>query len=544
MRSRFEYTRIIAFLLACAGILFAEYRLSFPALITSIPAMLCAGIASTIRKIGALSYPGDFIGGDAEQRRFITVSYAIAAVWALCFWPNERPIMLDLTSVAFLAVNATFTALAMSIGKSMVIPMIRNDEGGEDITETVYLSTDDATILILTAIVGCYSTLTPRRSYTTWQQFICFFIAAKCINLRTTLAPRNNWDRQRGVYTAIQSLQLLDRTPTPLENENTMGVSTEDLEAVQTRTKSISARNWNLRAMLCGAALCLLWAAYTSLNFSSRSKSTHLPVLDIDYTPPILGEVVISMYKEPIRDVRNLISNLKKLPETSRASTTIYIKDKDADTEKIRLMTGANKVVKRPNVGREGETYLHHIISNWDSLAGHTIFLQADIHNSREFYTRVENYYDPKRTGYLSLGWSGVCDCESCGDRFFWQDDVGLFPKIHSEVYKSTDCRSVLLSYKGQFIVSAARIRGVNKAIYYDLWHAFVNETSWAHQKEYLQGRPDSMSAPDFGFSVERIWNLLFQCSDMDIAWKCPTLVSEWRFGGDVGDCQCFDTDP
>jgi hypothetical protein len=109
-------------------------------------------------------------------------------------------------------------------------------------------------------------------------------------------------------------------------------------------------------------------------------------------------------------------------------------------------------------------------------------------------------------------------------------------------MYNSTICENVLLSYKGQFIVSAARIRGVNKDIYHDLWQAFVDENNPAHQPSNLQGRPDSMSAPDFGYTMERLWNLLFQCSSVDVGWKCPTLLSEWRLGGDISDCQCFDT--
>ena len=90
-------------------------------------------------------------------------------------------------------------------------------------------------------------------------------------------------------------------------------------------------------------------------------------------------------------------------------------------------------------------------------------------------------------------------------------------------------------------MVSAARIRGIDKSIYQDLWNAFADEKSWAHQDEFVRGRKDSMSAPLVGYTMERIWNLLFQCSDMDIAWKCPTLLSQWRIGGDVSDCQCFD---
>jgi hypothetical protein len=226
----------------------------------------------------------------------------------------------------------------------------------------------------------------------------------------------------------------------------------------------------------------------------------------------------------------------------SDAHVTIYIKDSEANNTHVKQKTGADYVITLPNVGREGETFLNHILDKWDSLARQTIFLQAGIHDAREFYTRIKNYYNGS-TGFLNLGSSGsVCDCENCSDRFSWRDNLHFLPQLHNQIYNSTRCDNILLSYKGQFIVSAARIRGINKDIYSGLSQAFIDEESWAHQPSYLQRRPDSLSAPDFGYTMERLWNMLFQCSGVDVAWKCPSLVSGWRTGGDISDCQCFDT--
>ena len=98
---------------------------------------------------------------------------------------------------------------------------------------------------------------------------------------------------------------------------------------------------------------------------------------------------------------------------------------------KIKHQAGATTVVILPNIGREGGTYLHHIVKRWDSLAKQTIFLQAEIHNPREFWPHLNNYFVPDKTGFLSLGWSGsVCNCHSCTDRFDWQDDHQLFPIV------------------------------------------------------------------------------------------------------------------
>jgi hypothetical protein len=87
-------------------------------------------------------------------------------------------------------------------------------------------------------------------------------------------------------------------------------------------------------------------------------------------------EIAINVYEEPLEDVRRLVDGLKSAPETSKASFTIYMKDQEADMEKLKMATSVNNVIIIPNIGREGETYLHHINTHWDSLAKHTMYLQ------------------------------------------------------------------------------------------------------------------------------------------------------------------------
>lgn len=113
------------------------------------------------------------------------------------------------------------------------------------------------------------------------------------------------------------------------------------------------------------------------------------------------------MYNEPVDEVAKLIRHLRGFPALSDAPVTIYIKDSEADINHIKQQTGANQIALLPNIGREGETYLNHILSRWDSLARQTIFLQAGIHSPREFFAHINNYYS-RQTGFLNLGWSGT----------------------------------------------------------------------------------------------------------------------------------------
>ncbi|KAF2091347.1 hypothetical protein K490DRAFT_12579, partial [Saccharata proteae CBS 121410] len=267
-----------------------------------------------------------------------------------------------------------------------------------------------------------------------------------------------------------------------------------------------------------------------------------LPTLDLDYQPQVDFDIVVSMYDESTEDVQKVVSKLQSLPTLQSLSTRllIYTKNDKTNVQTLKDKTGASDVITRPNIGREGETYLYHIISNWDNLAKQTLFVQAHVHNSWEFFRRVRQFLTPE-TGMLSLGFSGnTCDCHSCGDRFGWTESAGVLEQVYQDVYHG-ECDELLLSYKGQFIASAKRIRGVEKAVYERLDQALLDPESWMHQEEYLQERPDSMNAPFFGFTLERLWSVLMQCSDLEIARNCPTLLSGWRTGGSVEDCQCLD---
>jgi hypothetical protein len=97
------------------------------------------------------------------------------------------------------------------------------------------------------------------------------------------------------------------------------------------------------------------------------------------------------MYQEPIDEVGKLINDLKSIPTLADAHVTIYTKDSEANNTHVKQKTATDYVISLPNVGREGETFLNHILDKWDSLARQTVFLQAGIHDSRGIlYPREE----------------------------------------------------------------------------------------------------------------------------------------------------------
>jgi len=531
-----ETLRLGILLLTCAGILYMEYRLLVPNLVASVLAMLFVGAASALRRLTAKYYPGDLPSQGMAAGWIVGMGALAIVVCAAVDFPSEHWSAFDTGSLLLRTLNAFSTAAAVLSGGSILFPLEMQSVSqlpGTDLAVTQRLRNVSA-LLIMTAVTGCYSALTLRRSYTSWYQLCCFLLAILCTSIKDIYnviwnQPSDHSDTHEGYRLVAHPSGIV---PDDIE----------ELTLVELQAPREDFESRGLRSSMSSVVLVILWTAFISFNFGQRQYRRTEPLIDLGYKAISPLEVVISMYRERTEDVAALISNLERMPQMADAHITIYLKDPEADEEKIKQETNAQEVIKLPNVGREAETYLNHIVTRWDSLAQRTVFLQADVHNPREFYPFLEQYFRVNQTGFLNLGWVGqICNADDCGDRFGWQDETSLFPQIQSRVDHSTRDQ-FLLSYKGQFVVTAARIRGIDKAIYDDLRELLVDENSWAHNEPYLQGRQDSMSQPFFGYTMERIWNLLFQCSDMDVAWRCPTLLSGRRPGGSIADCQCFDT--
>ncbi|KAH7395748.1 hypothetical protein BKA64DRAFT_674570 [Cadophora sp. MPI-SDFR-AT-0126] len=282
------------------------------------------------------------------------------------------------------------------------------------------------------------------------------------------------------------------------------------------------------------------------------SLEPNLPTaFDTAFVPPSRFEIVVSMYKEDPVSVRSMLDALKRttLLATLQPRVIIYTKDHKQDLYKLKEATGADLVERLDNLGREGGTYLWHIVNRWDELAEQTMFIQAHAHNMREMIPRINSYL-VKNTGMLSLGFTGVtCTCNYCSDRWGWEDKWGVIPALYEKIY-SRACESeehILLSYKGQFIASARRIRGISRKIFGGLLTTITSKEGWSHEisSQDMAGvgaDADSPTNPYFGFAMERVWGLVMQCgSNAEVAAMCPSLLSGMGKGGKVEDCQCLD---
>lgn len=276
--------------------------------------------------------------------------------------------------------------------------------------------------------------------------------------------------------------------------------------------------------------------------------------------------IVVAHYNEPIPALLETLNHILALNAVTDIPTSLHLytkhpttstKDLASSLDAITpLLVSAPTVQRLPNLGREGGTYLHHMLNN--SLSTHTMFLQAEVHNERAMLKRLEDYFI-EETGFLSIGFSGKgCDLGSCMDSWGWRDRFGHLSWLYTKMFATpppVEGRMVL-SYKGQFIVSRARVEevlgekkegGGKAGVLKELQEMLEGEESpfsrpdpgaWARGREATKN--DDRSSPSFGYTLERMWGMVFSCADGRFLESCPDLWSR-RYGGEIDGCQCLD---
>lgn len=273
--------------------------------------------------------------------------------------------------------------------------------------------------------------------------------------------------------------------------------------------------------------------------FQHGRPRSEMPTLDI----------VVSMYQENVTQLAEKLNTLRSLRSFEHIDirTIIYTKDEDASLAAIHGDTNATAVFKLSNAGREGGTYLSHILLNWENLARHTLFMQAEVHQSEEVFRRI-SYNFNSRTGVLPLNHLETCDCRDCSDPW---DKGSKYPRL-AQLYSALNSQlcpeQITLSYSGQIIVSAERIKQRKKEIYEHLKEVLESGGDhWIHGDDRQDWRfADEKSNPFFGHTIERSYMVLWNCSDVSIVDRCRRWDEFLNDGapldpGVPGWCQCLD---
>ena len=152
------------------------------------------------------------------------------------------------------------------------------------------------------------------------------------------------------------------------------------------------------------------------------------------------------------------------------------------------------------NIGREGETYLTHIISNYDKLSDYTLFIQDDTNNHISKYSKFINFctmtinsdiqfklypctWKEKNVVVLRTIENGICDLHT----FPSQDAIKVaceYNNIHLPEKYTTETCAFFICHKNSIL---------------------------RHPKEfYINLREWLLMDDKHGFVLEHMWKLIF----------------------------------
>ncbi|RDL36457.1 uncharacterized protein BP5553_05809 [Venustampulla echinocandica] len=335
----------------------------------------------------------------------------------------------------------------------------------------------------------------------------------------------------------------------------------------------------------------MFWVDTVAYNRSLKHWVS--PPLNVDtvYRPPRLRSfdiIIAHSDGDPIESIRNVISQYTSVPQIAgfRPSIILYTKQPNldlnlnlADPRSIRgSFEGDIRVKTLNNTGGVTATYLNHIVNSWESFSQQMLFISTTTSPSSTpldySIQRLQDYFIPagfplpdalRKTGFLHLGSQETCSCETCKDSLGWEDSFHLISSMWSAARpgNSYKCDQVVVTLGNDFLASAARIRGVPLDVWQVLYDGLTRDTieySWAHEEakfpQFLAaqkregrwdpnggvyGKPDSLERPWLGFTIERLWAVLLQCSTPEVAWRCPPPGRSWRLGWEKEDCMCID---
>jgi hypothetical protein len=202
-------------------------------------------------------------------------------------------------------------------------------------------------------------------------------------------------------------------------------------------------------------------------------------------------DIVVSKYKEDTSWIKQF---------TSQINPIVYDKSGSGDNS-------------LPNTGREGHTYLHHILSRWDSLSDYTVFCQGNPFDHCENFFSIMNTLSINErlidTGFYSLGtivsegpYGNFDKRHECGlPMFYWLDFLFGISMNPSDKYRTV--------YGAQFVVHKSNILNRPQKLYKILYHILSQEKD-----------------PIEGYIIERLWPYLLD-KNIQLSKKCLNLLQE-----------------
>lgn len=460
----------------------------------------------------------------------ITCVLLMALLLGLAGWHKRRDFHLH---GRLLWALASLVAGVVSISRNTVLErVIPGRNVGFDLPFGVELGSPSLTLLLVAAVAIDNQVAQHRPTITSAEQWVAFAIGcASTVDLGTLLAmadptavialkpvslqykalAQDDSDEQSGRYEGEEEVHALD-----LED-----CGRESKEPSWQRHISLALQSFLAGSLLLLVLFCAIQLMHSRHDATPARRGRSSTSADLD--------VVIAWYDEPydhVIDTAALAFQASAAKELN-VRTIVYNKGSLNETELRSRFPADHELVIRSldNVGREGHTYLAHLLGDSNDFSPHTMFIQAEPHEPEYLQARLQDYL-VSNTAFLSLSYArNFCsDCDKCNDHSGWHVDGSVLRDIFERSNNGTSCGDISLTYRGQFVVSDERMKQVDRALLLDLEDRLLEDDV-------------------FGYTLERIWGTLFKCPT--ISPRCPTLMSGWlgKFD-DVSDCQCLDTIP
>jgi len=181
--------------------------------------------------------------------------------------------------------------------------------------------------------------------------------------------------------------------------------------------------------------------------------------------------VVVARYNESL-DWTSSISN-------KRTKCIIYNKGSKVDH--------IGPIIHLPNVGREGHTYLYHIINNYDNLSEYTMFLQGQPFDHTPYLESILASDEWKKPFHVMS--ANICDLTITKE----QNPYTMY-ELYSTIFNRKPSElSLWFGAGAQFCVSRATIRTRPKEFYERIYNILARDMN-----------------PIEGHAIERFWPMIF----------------------------------
>ncbi|TGO44562.1 hypothetical protein BOTNAR_0795g00010 [Botryotinia narcissicola] len=354
-------------------ILYNEYRLTIPGIICGLGAFTMTGLSRAFFVMAShkMNDHGDQISSSYHIYILMTTTFGLLVSGFLAY-AQERNILefySEPGTLALFSISSVTVVAAGLSGTSMLAYTPTSFSAGKYLDARTPFAISNVVISGLSGILVLIISLAfGPISVVSWIQFTSYFLAIYCLIGYSKIDIF--LDNILGYIQRRLHCQLFNTAPSPTPKRIPFFV---------------------LKISFTTVAIVALYA----LSLSQLFRLQPGPISSIDslYTPVSSSfDIVISAYKETPESIARILKAIKSTPYLSSRNTRvlIYTKDPTVSLSMLKNSTGAEIVERLPNLGREGGTYLSHIVTHWNDLAAQTMFIQAHAHNIRELIPRID----------------------------------------------------------------------------------------------------------------------------------------------------------